>query len=80
MKLNTMKRVFVYLIITIFLTSCNGFFKYSPTKENPTKGSERAKKNVKEGRGVSLGGLARGGKYKLSSVHPIPCGELLWKF
>ena len=26
-------------------------------EENPTKGSDRAKKNVEEGKGVSLGGF-----------------------
>ena len=69
-----MRRILIYLIISVFLTSCNGFFKYSPARENPTKGSERAKKNIEEGRGVSLGGLARGrGKtnYEFSTSNPM---------
>ena len=55
------------------LSSCKGFFKYSPSRENPVKGMERAKKNVEEGRGVNLGGLARGGKttYEFSTSNPM---------
>ncbi len=74
MKLNTMRRIFIYVIISIFLSSCNGFFKYSPARENPTKGSERAKKNIEEGRGVSLAGLARGRgntNYEFSTSNPM---------
>ncbi len=74
MKLNTMRRIFIYLIISIFLSSCNGFFKYSPARENPTKGSERAKKNIEEGRGVSLKGLAKGRgntNYEFSTSNPM---------
>ena len=55
------------------LSSCKGFFKYSPSRDNPVKGMERAKKNVEEGRGVNLGGLARGGKttYEFSTSNPM---------
>ena len=28
------------------LNSCNGFFKYSPARDNPTKGVDRAKKKM----------------------------------
>ena len=58
----------------IVLTSCNGFFKYSPARDNPTKGTDRAKKNVEEGKGVSLGGLVRGGRgtnYEFSTSNPL---------
>ena len=38
----------------VFLTSCGkDFIKYSPAKDNPIKGKERAKKNVEEGRGYA---------------------------
>ena len=55
------------------LSSCKGFFKYSPSRDNPVKGMERAKKNVEEGRGVNLGGLARRGKttYEFSTSNPM---------
>ena len=76
MKNNLSKKILV--IISIFmmiaLNSCNGFFKYSPARDNPTKGADRAKKNVEEGRGVTLGGLARGGRgtnYEFSTSNPM---------
>ena len=65
---------FLVLFFTIFLTSCGkDFFKYTPVKDTPTKGIDRAKKNVEEGRGVSLGGLARGGRttYEFSTSNPM---------
>ena len=76
MENNLPKKILV--IISIFmmlvLNSCNGFFKYSPVKDNPTKGVDRAKKNVEEGRGVNLGGLVRGGRgtnYEFSTSNPM---------
>lgn len=74
MKLITMRRLFIYFIITVLLTSCNGFFKYAPTKNTPTKGEARAKKNVEEGRGISIGGLRKGGgntNYEFSTSNPM---------
>ena len=59
MKLNILKLLFSVFII-FSLSSCKGFFKYSDARENPTKGDERAKKNVKEGRGVALKNITRG--------------------
>ena len=69
-----MRNILLWLIISVFLSSCNGFFKYSPARENPTKGTDRAKKNVEEGKGVSLGGLARGRgntNYEFSTSNPM---------
>ena len=60
-------------MLALSLTSCNGFFKSSPSRENPTNARERAKKNVEEGRGVSLKGL-RGPKntnYEFSTSNPL---------
>ena len=70
----TLRKFLIFIIISLFLTSCNGFFKYSPARENPTKGEARAKKNVEEGRGVSLGGLSRGRgstNYEFSTSNPM---------
>ena len=74
MKIKNFRSIFLPLLILLILSSCNGFFKYSPASDNPTKGTERAKKNVEEGRGVSLGGLARGGgstTYEFSTSNPM---------
>ena len=47
------------LLSVFFLTSScgKGFFKKVDTRQVPISGPERAKKNVKEGRGVSLGSI-----------------------
>ena len=74
MRLNRLKIFFLTFIFSVFLTSCNGFFKYSPVKDNPTRGAERAKKNIEEGKGISLGGLARGRgntNYEFSTSNPM---------
>ena len=70
----TFRKLLIFLMISFFLTSCGGFYKYSPARENPTKGEARAKKNVEEGRGVTLGGLARGRgntNYEFSTSNPM---------
>ena len=70
----TLRKFLIFIIISLFLTSCGGFYKYSPARENPTKGEARAKKNVEEGRGVTLGGLARGRgntNYEFSTSNPM---------
>ena len=70
----TLKKILILAFFSIFLTSCsNDFFKYSPAKNNPIKGTDRAKKNVEEGRGVSLGGLRgrRSTTYEFSTSNPL---------
>ena len=69
-------KLFCVIIITfVSITSCKGFFKYSPARDNPTKGEDRAKRNVEEGKGVSLSGLARGRggntTYEFSTSNPM---------
>ena len=66
----------IIALLSIFLNSCGkDFFKYSSSKENPVRGIDRAKKNVEEGRGTSLGGLiGRGGgstTYEFSTSNPL---------
>ena len=74
MKLKIL-RILLVASIAISVTSCKGFFKYSDARDNPTKGEERAKKNVLEGRGVSIGGALKGrGKgtnYEFSTSNPL---------
>ncbi len=66
------KLLILLFLTTSFLSSCGGFKKVDARKV-PISGIERAKKNVEEGRGVSLRGLARGGKttYEFSSSNPM---------
>jgi len=73
MRITTLKIIIIILIST-FLTSCSGFFKYSDARKNPTHGEARAKKNVKEGKGISLGKAIKGGRgtnYEFSTSNPM---------
>ena len=63
--------VFLFSSILI-LTSCGKYKK--PVTSNPTNALERAKKNVQEGRGVSVGGLFgknRNTNFQFSSSNPM---------
>ncbi len=64
--------VFTLLTSSSFLTSCGGWDPAS-SRDIPVKGMERAKKNVKEGRGISLKNLGgtRGTNYEFSSSNPM---------
>ena len=68
----SVKKLLIPLFLLFFLTSCGGF-KYSSARDNPTKGADRARKNVEEGRGVSIAGLRGGGKttYEFSTSNPM---------
>lgn len=61
--------IFVLLIV---LNSCGGF-KYTPSRETPVKGMERARKNIEEGKGMSIGKMRGGGgtNYEFSSSNPM---------
>ena len=64
----------IFSLLLIFLNACGkDFFKYSSAKDNPTRGIDRAKKNVKEGRGINLSGLTGKGKttYEFSTSNPL---------
>ncbi len=71
-------RNFIKIIALFFLfssiVSCGGFKKVD-TRKVPISGTERAKKNVKEGRGVGLGqviGKGRGStNYEFSTSNPM---------
>ena len=71
-------RNFIKIIALFFLfssvVSCGGFKKVD-TRKVPISGPERAKKNVREGRGVGLGqivGKARGStNYEFSTSNPM---------
>ena len=69
-------RPFLLLPLLIFLLNCEAIKpKKVNVKETPINAQERAKKNVKEGRGVSIGtviGRGRGGgSYEFSSSNPM---------
>jgi len=69
-------RFFLIVPLTLaMLTSCGGVFKPKKvdTRETPIKGSDRARKNIKEGGGVSLKNVLnkRGGSFEFSSSNPM---------
>ena len=66
-------KIIVILIVNIFLlNACGG--KLGDARKIPTNAQERARKNVEEGRGASIGGLlGRTGNtnYEFSSSNPM---------
>jgi len=76
MKFSKKMRPFLLLPLLIFLLNCEAIKpKKVNVRETPINAQERAKKNVKEGRGVSIGtviGRGRGGgSYEFSSSNPM---------
>ena len=71
---NVNKFLYPLLIFFLFLPIGCGKFKPVSVKDTPTNAMERAKKNVEEGRGVSIGNVFAGGKgtnYEFSTSNPM---------
>ena len=69
-------KILVFFILLTSITSCGkGIFKKVDTREVPISGPERAKKNVREGRGVGLGQMVGRGAgkttYEFSTSNPM---------
>jgi hypothetical protein len=71
------KKTLLYTILFLFLASCGGAFKPKKvdTRKVPIRAEDRARKNINEGRGTSLGDLVgRGGgstNYEFSTSNPM---------
>ena len=65
-------KIIVYFFLISSLVSC-GIYKPVDTRKVPISGPERAKKNIAEGRGVSLGkAIGRGStNYEFSTSNPM---------
>ena len=65
-------KVIVYFFLISSLVSC-GIYKPVDTRKVPISGPERAKKNIAEGRGVTLGkAIGRGStNYEFSTSNPM---------
>ena len=61
------------LFVTALLLNSCGTFKKVDAKKVPVKGMDRARKNVEEGRGISLKNLGKRGStnYEFSSSNPM---------
>ena len=69
-KKNNVYLVIIISLITVLLNSC-GLYKKTD-RSVPQNALERAKKNVDEGRGISIGGLAnRGTTYEFNTSNPL---------
>ena len=66
-------RIIVYFFLFSLLVSCGkGFFKKVDTRKVPISGPERAKKNVAEGKGVSLNKIRKSKTtYEFSTSNPL---------
>ena len=79
--MNNKKNLFLVVLIAIFLTACGAFKpKYTDSRKVPIKGAEKARKNIEEGRGISLGSLERIDLQILNLVRLILYGERPLKF
>ena len=72
------KKIIIFVFLTLFLNSCGGLPEaLKPKKVDssvPVNASERARKNVEEGRGISLKGAVsgrRGTNYEFSTSNPL---------
>ena len=66
-------KIIAYFFILSSIVSCGGFKKVD-TRKVPISGPERAKKNIAEGRGISIGkalGNATGTNYEFSTSNPM---------
>ena len=65
-------RFLTAFIIIVFITSC-GVYKKSDARKSPQNAADRARKNVEEGRGVSLKGIRGKGSttYEFSTSNPM---------
>ena len=64
----------LFLLISIFFVSSCGIYKRADVKDFPIKDSEKRKKNIDEGRGVTFGtvlGGKKGGKFEFASSNEM---------
>ncbi len=74
MKKNFLKSLIFVLSFSILFNSCNAFKpKMTNTRDLPVKGTDRARKNIEQGRGMSIGNaMKRGGTtYEFSTSNPM---------
>ena len=67
-----LRKILIFASISLILGGC-GIYKKTDARNIPTKGQDRARKNVDEGRRISLKNLGGRGKttYEFSSSNPM---------
>ena len=71
---NILKKIIPAFLVLLILSSCGGFKLPKPgdARKIPASGKERARKNIEEGRGISLGNLGnRKTTYEFSTSNPM---------
>jgi len=75
MKYYLFKTFIITITLSLLLNSCNAFKpKMSSARDNPVKGTDRARKNIEQGKGVSIGnaiGKRGGTTYEFSTSNPM---------
>jgi len=73
------KKTLLYSVLFLFLTSCGGAFKPKKvdTRNVPIKAEDRARKNINEGRGTSLGDLV--GRNRGSTTYEFSTANPMWR-
>ena len=72
--LSVLKKVVPAFLVLLILSSCGGFKLPKPgdARKTSPSGKERARKNIEEGRGISLGNLGnRKTTYQFSTSNPM---------
>ena len=71
--LNILKKFAFFAVISLFLNSCGtGFFNPDWSEVAEPDGKERARKNVREGKGIDFGvGKSQGGDFLFASSNPM---------
>ena len=65
---------FLFILIFLFFTACNGKFPGADARKFPANPAERVKKNLAEGKGVTFNevfGNQGGGKFEFASSNPL---------
>ncbi len=72
MQINKTKLIVLVVFIFSLLNAC-GLYKKTDVRETPTNAQERARKNVEEGKGISIGGMVGGRSttYEFSTSNPM---------
>lgn len=68
------KQLTVYLLLTLFLHSCNGKLPGADARKIPYDPKERVKRNLEQGKGFRLDesfGNSKGGNFEFASSNPL---------